>query len=299
MKVFITGGTGFVGTHLTRMLLDQGHDVTCVGRSTQVGQNLDRFHYISADTTMAGSWQECVKDMDAVVNLAGATIFKRWNRAYKTLLRDSRILTTRHVVDALPKDGPVLISASAVGYYGERKDDILTESDPPGDDFLALLSRDWEEAAFQAREKGVRTVAARFGVVLGRNGGALATMVPLFKWFLGGPMGRGRHWFPWIHVDDLCAALCHIMQSPGMSGPVNITTPIPIRQKTLARSLGRQLGRPALMPAPAFMIRLVMGEMGRYMMVSQKVIPDQLIKHGYKFKFMEIQPALEDLLPPF
>ncbi len=297
MKIFITGGTGFVGRHLTRKLLDQGNDVACVGRSAGCDVDHPNFHYISADTTRPGSWQEALNDVDAVVNLAGESIFKHWNGPYKKLLVDSRILTTRNVVDALPvKDSIVFISTSAVGYYGHRKDDILMENDPPGEDFLATLCRDWEEAAYRAEAKGVRTITARFGVVMGRGGGALATMVPLFKWFLGGPLGMGRHWFPWIHMDDLCSAICYIMENRQVKGPVNFATPIPIRQKDFAKALGRQLGRPALVPAPSFMIRLIMGELGRSMMYSQKVIPDQLIKHGYKFKYMEIQPALEDLL---
>ena len=296
----MTGGTGFVGRHLTGILLNLGHAVTCIGRSPGVTVDHPNLNYISADTTIPGQWQDVLKDMDAVVNLAGAGIFKRWNAAYKQLLVDSRILTTENIVGGLPgKDGTVLISTSAVGYYGQRKDDILMESEPPGQDFLATLCRDWEDAAFRAAEKGVRTVTARFGIVLGKNGGALSTMVPLYKWFLGGPMGMGGHWFPWIHIDDLCSAICHILEKPEIKGPVNFVAPIPIRQRTFAKFLGRQLGRPAFMPAPSFMIRLIMGELGGYMMYSQKVIPEQLIKHGYKFRFMEIQPALEDLLPGY
>ncbi|MFO7962864.1 MAG: TIGR01777 family oxidoreductase [Desulfobacterales bacterium] len=297
MNIFITGASGFIGTHLTRMLLDHGHDITCVGRSEPHIGDHPKCRFIVADPTRPGAWQEALKDMDAVFNLAGAPIFKRWDEAYKKQLFDSRVLTTRNVVEALPQNkSAVLISTSAVGYYGQRHDDILMEDEPPGRDFLAILCSEWERAAYEAKAKGVRTVTTRFGVVLGNDGGALMTMVPLFRRFLGGPMGKGNHWFPWIHIEDLCSALYFILQTPEIKGPVNMTAPIPIRQRAFARALGRQLKRPAFMPAPAFAVRLAMGELGRYMMYSQKVIPDKLIKHGYKFKFMEIQPALEDLL---
>ncbi len=296
MKIFISGGTGFVGQRLAARMLDQGHEVTCVGRSRRMEMDRSNFHFLSADTAVAGKWQEALGDMDAVVNLAGVSIFKRWTDAYKKEIYDSRILTTRNIVEALAeKPGSVLVSTSAVGYYGDRKDDILNETEPPENDFLGRLAVDWEKEAFKAREKGIRVAVTRFGVVLGPGGGALATMTPLFKAFLGGPLGTGNQWFPWIHIDDLVSAIDFVMNHEEISGPLNFTSPVPIRQREFAKALGRRLKRPALLPAPSFMIRLIMGEFGNSLLGGQKVIPEKLIRHGYKFKFMEIGPALENV----
>jgi uncharacterized protein len=296
MKIFISGGTGFVGQRLAARMLDQGHEVTSVGRSRRMEMNRPNFHFLSADTAVAGSWQEALGEMDAVVNLAGASIFKRWTDEHKKEMYDSRILTTRNIADALTeKPEMVLVSTSAVGYYGDRKDDILNETDAPGNDFLGLLAKDWEGEAFKALDKGIRVVVTRFGVVLGPGGGALATMMPLFKAFLGGPLGTGKQWFPWIHMDDLVSAIDFVINHKEISGPLNFTSPIPIRQRDFARALGRMLKRPAYLPAPSFMVRLIMGELGTSLLGGQKVIPEKLIRAGYKFKFMEIGPALENI----
>jgi uncharacterized protein len=297
MNVFVTGATGFVGSHLTRALLESDHDVTSIGRSEKMTIDHPRLHYLRGDATKPGPWQEALQNMDAVINLAGVSIFKRWDEAYKKILYDSRILTTRNLVEGMPENrNAVLISTSAAGYYGQRNDDILMENEPPGNDFLATLCRDWEAEAFAAVKKGVRVAVTRFGVVLGKNGGALNPMIPLFKWFLGGPLGSGKQWFPWIHVKDLTGAIRFILDNTNIHGPLNFTAPIPVRQKDFARFLGRQLGRPAILPAPAFMIRLILGELGQALMFSQKVIPDRLIREGYKFRFMEVQTALGEII---
>lgn len=294
MKILITGGLGFVGAHLSNYLLNHGHQVTAIGRpSSQHRITHDSYRYLSADTTQSGPWQEALSDMDAVVNLAGKSIFKRWSEKYKQDIYDSRMLTTRNVVSALPAGKTItLCSASGAGYYGNRADDILDEAQPPGDDFLARVSIDWEKEAFQAVEKGVRTVTMRFGVILGKNGGAMAKMIPAFKGFIGGPMGNGRQWFPWIHVDDLMAAIVFIWQHQQISGPVNFCAPNPVRNRDLAKSLGKILNRPAAMPAPAFMIRLVLGEFGNVLLDSQRAMPDKLLKHGFQFKYPDIEKAI-------
>ncbi|MGD9065045.1 MAG: NAD-dependent epimerase/dehydratase family protein, partial [Desulfobacterales bacterium] len=199
MKVLITGGSGFIGSNLSEYLLERGHMVSAIGRSAS--RNLihhENFRYIEADTTRPGEWQKEVGEAEAVVNLTGATIFKRWTAKYKKLIRDSRILTTRHVVAALPEGKKItLCSASGAGYYGNRGEDILKEDEGLGLDFLANLSRDWEKEALQATAKGTRVAVMRFGVILGENGGALAKMIPAFKMFVGGPLGNGNQWFPW------------------------------------------------------------------------------------------------------
>ena len=298
MKIFVTGGTGFIGTYVTRYLIDKGHRVTATGlRPTQDTIHHDRFEYISADTSRPGTWQEELAESDAVINLAGKTIFKRWSKSYKQEIYDSRILTTRNLVEALAqKEGMIFCSTSAVGYYGDGGDEPLSEDAANGDDFLAHISIDWEEAAMAAESKGARVVILRFGIVLGIDGGALAKMLPAFKSFAGGPLGNGRQWFPWIHMDDLLAALAFVMANKAMVGPVNICAPHPVRNRDLAKALGKFLGRPSLIPAPALMIRMVMGEMATALLASQRAVPEKLMSHGFNFEYPEIQEALRDLI---
>lgn len=297
MQVLVTGGTGFVGRSLCGALLEKGHSVTAIGLRRYPRQPIsnDRFKYLSANTSRSGSWQAEVGLADVVVNLAGNTIFKRWSPAYKQEIYNSRVLTTRHVTDAV-KAGAVLLSTSAVGYYGDRGDDVLTEDQPPGDDFLAGISRDWEAEALKAAEKSARVAVMRFGVVLGRHGGAMQRMLPAFRFFMGGPLGKGSQWMPWIHMADLVAAIFFLMENPEMEGVFNLCAPHPVTSRELADTLGRVLKRPARMPAPAFMLRTLMGEVSAMMMASQRVIPRRLLDHGFVFRFPQIRAALKDLV---
>lgn len=298
MKIFITGGLGFVGSQLTPFLLNRGHHVTAVGRAAHQHRFAhDNYRYLSADTTRPGDWQAALDNTDAVVNLAGKSIFKRWSKKYKQQIYDSRLLTTRNVVSALPAGKSiVLCSASGAGYYGSRGDDILDEDQPPGDDFLAHLSIDWEAEALSAADKGIRVITMRFGVILARSGGALSKMIPAFKAFVGGPMGNGRQWFPWIHLEDLMAALVFIFDHPQVAGPLNFCAPYPVTNRDLAASLGKTLHRPAVMPAPAFMMRLVLGEFSQVLLGSQRTVPRKLLDHGFKFQYQGIDAALEAIL---
>ena len=297
MKIAITGASGFVGTALTRLLLDGGHVVTGLGTSASHPlQSAAHFTWVSADTTLAGTWQAAVSQADAVVNLAGRTIFKRWSRAYKAQIVDSRILTTRNIVGAMNGEGKILISTSAVGYYGSRGDQVLTEHSTPGTDFLARLSVDWEEAALDAEKQGVRVAIMRFGVVLGAGGGALAQMLPAFRMFAGGPLGSGRQWFSWIHMADLLAAIQFLLDHENARGPYNFCAPGVVRQKDFARALGAALGRPAVVPAPSLALRLMMGEIAGVLLASQKVRPDRLIADGFSFRFADVDSALADLV---
>ena len=298
MKIFITGGTGFVGTNLAIYLLNKGHSVIATGTSSaHKSIRHENFRYISADSTKKGPWQDSIKDVDALINLAGRTIFSRWSEENKKQIYSSRILTTRNLVEAIPDDKRiVLCSTSAVGYYGNRGEEILKEDASPGKDFLATVSIDWEKEAFLAEEKGVRVAVMRFGVVLGKNGGALAKMIPAFKSFAGGPLGSGDQWFPWIHLDDLVSAIKFILENEDISGPVNFCAPNLVRNRDFAKAFGKVIGRPSFMRAPSFMIRALMGEMGTVVMSSQRVIPDKLLRNGFEFEYPDIHKALNNLL---
>jgi uncharacterized protein (TIGR01777 family) len=252
MKFLITGGLGFVGSNLSDYLLDKGHAVIAMGRAaTQNRITTDRYQYISADTTRPGDWQKALVDVDAVINLVGKSIFKRWSKSYKEQIYDSRILTTRNVVDALPANqSVVLCNASGAGYYGNRGDDLLKEDEKSGNDFLASVSVDWEAEALKGTAKGIRVALMRFGVILGKGGGALAKMIPAFKSFVGGPIGSGNQWFPWMHLKDLMAAILFVCEHSQVGGPLNFCAPNPVTNRELAKTLGQVLGRPAIMPAP-------------------------------------------------
>lgn len=298
MNVFITGGLGFVGRFLSQHLLTAGYHVTAVG-STQRPEMIphENFQYIAGDTTREGAWQAAVADSDAVINLAGRSIYKRWDASYKQQIYNSRVLTTRQLVAALP-DGKetVFLNASAVGYYGDRGDDILTESEPGCHDFLGTLARDWESEALKAESKRARVAIMRLGVVLGNGGGALKMMRPIFSMFAGGPLGNGMQWFPWIHMTDLTRAIRFLLENNNCRGPFNLCNPEPVRNRDLTTALARVLSRPAFMPAPEFMIKWVMGEFGGVLLSSSRAIPENLLKAGFTFRFPDIESALVDLV---
>lgn len=297
MNIVITGASGFVGSVLSRELVSAGHHVTGLGTSrNHMLASREEFTWVRADTTRPGDWQTAVADADAVINLAGRTLFKRWTRAYKRQIVDSRVETTRNVADALAGSGAILLSTSAVGYYGDRGEEALTETSDPGADFLARLAVDWERAAYTAEKRGVRVAIMRFGVVLGRTGGALAQMLPAFRIFAGGPIGSGRQWFPWIHVADLTNAVRFLLETETASGAYNFCGPQVIRQKAFARALGKVLGRPALLPAPTLALRLMMGEMAGFLFASQKVVPQRLMDESFEFDFATVETALADLV---
>jgi uncharacterized protein (TIGR01777 family) len=299
MNVFMTDGTGFVGTYLTRKLIAEGHKVTILTPS-QSGTELKiaGLTYLDGNPTIKGKWQDAVGEHDVIINLAGASIFSRWTPEQKKILRESRIETTRNLVSALPADSGriTLFSTSAVGYYGFHEDEELTEDMPAGDDFLARLADDWEKEALRAQDKGARVVITRFGIVLGKNGGALGQMIPLFKFFLGGPLGSGKQWFSWVHMEDLAEGFIFLLNHPEVKGAVNLCSPEPVRNSDLGKAIGRVLHRPSFMPAPGFMIKLILGEFGSVLLKGQRVIPRRLIDAGFKFRYPDIEEALKNIL---
>ncbi|MHB8139515.1 MAG: TIGR01777 family oxidoreductase [Smithellaceae bacterium] len=299
MKVLMTGGTGFVGTFLAKRLIRDGHTVTILTPSLgKTEKKMDNLAYLSGDPNIRGNWQEAVRDHDVIINLAGASIFSRWTKEQKIILRASRINTTRHLVEALPDDARhiTFFSTSAVGYYGFHEDEELIESSPAGNDFLARLAHDWEEEALRAREKGARVVITRFGIVLGPNGGALGQMIPLFKFFLGGPLGSGRQWFSWVHIHDLAEAFVFLLKHKEVSGAVNLCSPRPVRNKDLGKAIGKVLRRPSFLSAPAFMMKLILGEFGDVLLKGQRVIPRRLLDYGFQFQYPGIDEALNNII---
>jgi uncharacterized protein (TIGR01777 family) len=299
MKIFMTGGTGFVGTYLTKRLISEGHEVTILTRGFG-GTELKRtgLSYLIGNPTIEGNWQKVLHEHDVIINLAGASIFSRWTPERKKILLSSRIDTTRNIVEALP-DGAkriIFFSASAVGYYGFHEDEELIESSTPGDDFLARLAYDWEKEALKAEAKGARVIITRIGIVLGKKGGALGRMIPLFKYFFGGPLGSGRQWSSWVHIHDIAEAFIFLLSHKDISGAVNFCSPNPVRNKDLGEAIGKVLHRPSFMPAPGFMLELILGEFGSVLLKGQRVIPRRLLESGFKFRYQNIEEALKDII---
>jgi uncharacterized protein (TIGR01777 family) len=300
MKIFITGGTGFVGTFLTRELTARGHQVTLLTRAIKPGRILPSGAvFLEGNPLQPGPWQKAVPEHEVFINLAGSSIFSRWTEGAKKEMRESRLLTTRNLVQALAErqgTETLLLSTSAIGYYGFHEDEELSEADPPGTDFLATLARDWEAEAQQAESFGVRVIRCRFGIVLGERGGALDRMVPLFNKGLGSPLGSGRQWLSWIHQQDLSRIFLFLLDRKNAAGPINCTAPQPVINKELTRLLAEALGRPAFLPAvPGFMLKLVMGEFGDILLKGQRVLPRKLHQLGFEFNYPDLKKALQNL----
>lgn len=299
MNIFITGGTGFVGTFLSQELALQGHDITILTRKERHPAPLhSRIRFLTGDPKQEGAWMAQVPEHDWIINLAGASISAKWTDETKQMLYDSRVLTTKNLVAALAAGDrrQLFCSTSAPGYYGPRGEEELTEESAPGQDFLAKLAQDWEAEALRAQDLGIRTVVTRFGIVLGQGGGILQQLVPLFRKFVGGPVGSGKQWLSWIHQQDLVRAFLFLPEHPELVGPVNFSSPNPVRNRDFAKALGRALNRPAFLPAPAFMLRLVLGEFAEVVLTGQKVLPQKLLTAGFQFNFPTIDQALNHLL---
>ena len=299
MRVFITGGTGFLGTALRDVFLAEGHLVTILTRSPGNRPVKPGLTYCEGNPTKSGAWQKDVARHDVVINLAGASIFRPWNKRNKEAILSSRVLSTRNLVEAIGQAGKniTLLSGSAVGYYGFSGDEELDEGAPAGDDFLAAVCQDWEAEAKKAEQHGVRVVLCRIGIILGRDGGALSKMMAVFKWGLGSPLGSGNQWFSWVSLHDLVNIFLYLIANKALSGPVNCTSPHPVTNREMTKALGRAIHRPTILPpVPAFAIKGLLGEFGDVFLKGQKVMPRKLLAHGFVFTFREIEEAFASLL---
>jgi uncharacterized protein (TIGR01777 family) len=301
MRVAVTGATGMIGGALVRTLVARGDEVTALSRNAhRASATLGVPAETWADPKAEQPPLDALRGCDAVVHLLGEVIAQRWSDEVKREIRESRVLSTRNLVDALGEldaaERPrVLVSGSGAGWYGHRGDERLDESAPqPGDDFLAQLSVDWEAEARRAEALGVRVVVNRTGVVLSESGGALEKMLPFFKAGIGGPVAGGRQYVPWVHVDDVVGATIFALEHDELSGPVNVTAPEPVTNKELSKALGRVLRRPAFAPVPALAVKTLYGEMAEIVITGQRAVPGQLTELGYVFEQPELEPALRD-----
>ncbi|MBI5665743.1 MAG: TIGR01777 family protein [Nitrospirae bacterium] len=307
MNILITGGTGFIGTPLARELRGKGHSVTVTTR--RPSDSKDKLTW-SAPALIP---PDIISRFDAVINLAGEPIApRRWTKDRKERILSSRINTTRALVESirqiehtplspldrgerkrLPK---VLISASAVGFYGAHGDEYVTEDTPPAGDFLADVCKQWEAEAYKALDLGIRVVTVRIGGVLEADGGALPMMALPFKFFLGGPIGSGRQWFSWIHRDDIIGIIIFALENDSVSGPVNMTAPNPVTNREFSRSLGQVLHRPSFLAVPGIVVKLMLGELGAVLLTGQRVLPEKILRAGYRFKYSDVSQALRAIL---
>jgi uncharacterized protein (TIGR01777 family) len=320
MKVAITGSTGFVGSLLVQQLHGKGHKVVVLARNTAFAQKVfpseafPNLEIVAYTPNASGSWQSVIASCDGVVNLAGEPIGEgRWTPERKQEILNSRKLGTQKIVEAITNANPktavatnsstpatrclptVLINASAIGYYGTSETETFDETSVSGNDFLAQVCQAWEAEARKVKDAGVRLVILRFGIVLG-NGGALAKMIPPFKLFAGGPIGSGRQWFSWIHIDDLVNLILQALTKPEIEGVYNATAPNPVRMADLSHTLARVMNRPSWLPVPAFAIEALLGDGAIVVLEGQQVLPKRTLETGFEYKYPNLQLALRQIL---
>jgi uncharacterized protein (TIGR01777 family) len=309
MKIILTGGTGLIGERVIAHLSQQGHEVVALTRRS--GQmfhlpNSTNFRFVQWDARTLGTgdkaWSKEISGAGAIIHLAGEGIFdKRWTPEVKQRLVESRIQSTRLIVEAIQRaevKPAVLVSASAVGYYGDRKDPPTDESAPfATNDFLAELCVQWEAEAEKAREYGVRVASPRLGIVLSKDGGALGRMMPVFKAFLGMPLGSGKQWFPWVHIDDVVRGICFPLEHHTLQGAYNLASPNPVRMEDFCQALGNALHRPSWSPmrVPEFALKLALGEAASSLTGGAKIIPKKLLDLEFEFSYTEVSSALEQV----
>ncbi|WP_315786243.1 thylakoid membrane protein ThyD [Fischerella sp. JS2] len=305
MKVAVSGATGFVGSRLVEQLHKDGHRILVLTRNIAHAQKVfpnqafSNVEILAYTPTVSGTWQEAIASCDGVVNLTGEPIGEgRWTPERKQEILNSRKLTTQKIVEAITKADPkpsVLVNASAIGYYGTSETATFDETSPSGDDFLAQVCQAWEAEATKVTEVGVRLVILRFGIVLGL-GGALGKMITPFKLFAGGPIGSGKQWFSWIHIDDLVNLIIQALTKPEMSGVYNATAPHPVRMSELSTTMGKVMHRPSWLPVPDFAIEALLGDGAVVVLEGQQVLPKRTLESGFEFQYPDLQPALETIL---
>jgi len=303
MKILIAGGTGLIGRRLIDRLQQDGHSVVLLSRHPKKHDTAfpDHTRLVEWDGKSAGAWTSEMDTIDAVINLAGENIGQgRWTAARKKHLLDSRLDSTRAIVKAIEhasKKPEVLLNASAVGVYGNVPEGACSEDHAPGKDFLAHICVEWEKAALEAEQFGVRVALPRTGIVLDTGGGALAKLLLPFKLFAGGPLGSGKQWFPWVHLEDEVGAIIHAMNTKTLRGPFNVAAPEVVRMKEFTRVLGTVMHRPSWAPVPGFVLKIILGEMaGPLLLSGQQAVPEKLLQSGYAFSFPRLRDALEHLL---
>jgi len=298
VNITVTGGTGFIGRRVVRRLLAEGHSVHLLVRQANTGFGPSVQCSIWNAYTMEPA-AESLAEADAVIHLAGEPVSQRWTPSAKRRILDSRVIGTRRLIEAmsrLTRRPGVLVSAAAIGLYGSRGDAILTEASVPGEDFLAKVCVEWESAVDQAEPLGVRVVKLRSGMVLGKEGGALAQMLTPFQWGLGGRLALGSQWVSWIHVEDLVELILFALRTAAVRGPVNATSPNPVTNSEFTSELAAVLHRPAFFTIPAFALRLLYGEMAEIMLASQRVLPKAALAAGFEFRYPGLRGALQNLL---
>ena len=298
MRVTVTGATGLIGARLVSRLLQRG-EVTVLSRQPARAAERLGVEAIAWDGMAGPAPAEALAGRDAVVHLAGEPVAQRWSEQGKRAIRDSRVVGTRNLVAGLRAAEPrptVLVSASAVGYYGPRGDEPVDETTPAGTDFLARVCVEWEREAAAAEELGMRAVQLRTGVVLDRSGGALKSMLPAFRAGVGGPVAGGRHYMPWINVDDVVGMYLTALDDERWSGPVNATAPEPVTNRDFSKALGRALRRPAIAPVPSLALRLLYGQMAEIVTTGQRAIPARADELGYAWQHRDLNEALRSVL---
>ena len=288
----MSGASGLLGTAISRTFAAEGTTVTRLVRASATGENQIPWK--------AGKPLTLPSDFDAVIHLAGESVVGRWTAAKKARIRDSRVLGTQTLTDAVTRMATkpgVIVAASAIGFYGDRGDEVLNESSASGTGFLAEVCREWEAASEPIQQAGVRLVHLRIGVVLSPHGGALGKMLLPYRLGLGGRLGSGKQWLSWIHVDDITGAVRHVLGNESIRGAVNLVGPNPVTNAEFSAALGKALSRPAILPAPVFALRLALGEMAdEALLASQRVLPDQLLASRYRFRFPELGAALQSIV---
>ena len=295
MKVMLAGSSGLIGTALVRLLLDEGHEVLRLVRRAPAARD-----EVQWDPVAGTIDTEALAGVEAVIHLGGASIAgQRWTEAYKQEIRDSRIKSTRLISETIAQSDSkpaVFLCASALGYYADRGDEILTENSPKGEGFLADVTAEWEHATLPASEAGVRVCNMRIGVVLSETGELPRSMLTPFKFGLGGKLGNGRQYMSWIHVEDVARAFAFVLKTKSLDGPINLAAPNPVTNAEFTKALGRVLSRPALFKVPGFALRIAMGEMAQFALGSARLYPLKLAQSGFRYSWNDIEPALRDIL---